>query len=95
MRYFTKSLCLTFNKDIMENIMENIMKYTNNNNNNMNMTKARLYKVLKTNNQTRKATRDKTIIKVKNKKKVLHTNSIKHHNKQFNLRRNTIKNFNT
>jgi hypothetical protein len=94
MRYFIKSLCLTFNKDIMENIMENIMKYTNNNN--MNMTKARLHKVLKTNNQTRKATtRDKTIIKVKNKRKLLHTNSIKHHNKQFNLRRNTIKNFNT
>ena len=94
MRYFIKSLCLTFNKDIMENIMENIMKYTNNNN--MNMTKARLYKVLKTNNQTRKATtRDKTIIKPKNKRKLLHTNSIKHHNKQFNLRRNTIKNFNT
>ena len=43
MRYYTKSLCLTFNKDIMQHIKHN-----------MNMTKARLNKALKTNNQTRK-----------------------------------------
>ena len=68
----------------------------------MNITKARLYKALKTNNQTRKrfkirseATRsDKEPQGLKIKKKLLHTNSIKNHNKQFNLRNNTIKNFN-
>ena len=87
MRYYTKSLCLTFNKDIMQHIKHN-----------MNMTKARLNKALKTNNQTRKkfkvikSDREQQAI---NKKKLLHTNSIKNHNKQFNLRNNTIKNFNT
>ncbi len=73
----------------------------------MNITKARLYKALKTNNQTRKrfklrseatisdATRsNKEPQGLKIKKKLLHTNSIKNHNKQFNLRNNTIKNFN-
>jgi hypothetical protein len=86
MRYYTKSLCLTFNKDIMQHIKHN-----------MNMTKARLNKALKTNNQTRKkfkvmkSDREQQAI---NKKKLLHTNSIKNHNKQFNLRNNTIKNFN-
>ena len=85
MRYYTKSLCLTFNKDIMQHIKHN-----------MNMTKARLNKALKTNNQTRKkfkvmkSDREQQAI---NKKKLLHTNSIKNHNKQFNLRNNTIKNF--
>ena len=53
----------------------------------MNMTKARLYKALKSNNQTRKKFNNK-------KRKFLHTNSIKNHNKQFNLRHNTIKNLN-
>ena len=86
MRYYTKSLCLTFNKDIMQHIKHN-----------MNMTKARLNKALKTNNQSRKkfkvikSDREQQAI---NKKKLLHTNSIKNHNKQFNLRNNTIKNFN-
>ena len=62
----------------MKNIMEN----------RMNMTKARLYKALKTNNQTRKKFKP-----TKNgKRKLLHTNSIKNHDKQFNLRHNTIKN---
>jgi hypothetical protein len=51
----------------------------------MNMTKGRLYKAFKTNNQTRKKFNHK-------KRKLLHTNSIKNHNKQFNLRHNTIKN---
>ena len=53
--------------------------------NDMNMTKGRLYKIFKTNNQTRKNFKHK-------KRKLLHTNSIKNHNKQFNLRHNTIKN---
>jgi hypothetical protein len=74
------------------------MKDIKNIKNNMNMTKARLYKALKTNNQTRKkfklARSDKEQYAI-NKKKLLHTNSIKNHNKQFNLRNNTIKNFNT
>jgi len=87
MRYYTKSLCLTFNKDIMQHIKHN-----------MNMTKARLNKALKTNNQTRKkfkVTKSDREQQALNKKKLLHTNSIKNHNKQFNLRNNTIKNFNT
>jgi hypothetical protein len=75
MRYFKKLLYQTFNKDIMQNIMKS----------GMNMTKARLYKALKSNNQTRKIFNHK-------KRKLLHTNSIKNHNKQFNLRHNTIKN---
>ena len=75
MRYFKKLLYQTFNKDIMQNIMKS----------GMNMTKARLYKALKSNNQTRKKFNHK-------KGKLLHTNSIKNHNKQFNLRHNTIKN---
>ena len=54
----------------------------------MNMTKARLYKAINANNQTRKKFKP-----IKNgKKKLLHTNSIKNHNRQFNLRHNTIKN---
>ena len=66
----------------MKDIKENIMKTG------MNMTKARLYKALKSNNQTRKKFKP-----IRNgKKKLLHTNSIKNHNKQFNLRHNTIKN---
>jgi hypothetical protein len=56
--------------------------------NNMNMTKARLYKSINANNQTRKKFKP-----IKNgKKKLLHTNSIKNHNRQFNLRHNTVKN---
>lgn len=74
MRYFTKSLCLTFNKE------------------DMNMTKARIYKALKSNNQTRKRQKND---KEQTQKKLLHTNSIKNHNRQFNLRHNTIKNYNT
>jgi hypothetical protein len=74
MRYFTKSLCLTFNKE------------------DMNMTKARIYKALKSNNQTRKRQKND---KGQTQKKLLHTNSIKNHNRQFNLRHNTIKNYNT
>jgi hypothetical protein len=54
----------------------------------MKMTKARLYKAFKTNNQTRKKFKPTN----NGKKKLLHTNSIKNHNKQFNLRHNTIKN---
>jgi hypothetical protein len=54
--------------------------------NRMNMTKARLYKAFKSNNQTRKKFNHI-------KRKLLHNNSIKNHNKQFNLRHNTIKNF--
>lgn len=61
--------------------MQNIMKTG------MNMTKARLYKALNSNNQTRKRFKH-------NKRKLLHTNSIKNHTKQFNLRHNTIKNLN-
>jgi hypothetical protein len=79
MRYFKKLLCQTFNK-IMKDIKQNIM------NPGMNMTKARLYKALKSNNQTRKKFNHK-------KRKLFHTNSIKIHNKQFNLRHNTIKNY--
>lgn len=78
MRYFTKSLCLTFNKE------------------DMNMTKARIYKALKSNNQTRKRQRnDKERHGMIHMKKRLHTNSIKNHSRQFNLRHNTIKNYNT
>jgi len=66
-------------QDIKNDIKNDIMK------NKMNMTKARLYKAFKTNNQTRKRFNYK-------KRKLLHTNSIKNHNKQFNLRHNTIKN---
>jgi hypothetical protein len=57
--------------------------------NNINMTKARLQKIINNNgNQTRKKFKP-----IKNgKKKLLHTNSIKNHNRQFNLRHNTIKN---
>jgi hypothetical protein len=51
----------------------------------MKLTKARLYKALKTNNQTRK--RIKT-----NKKMLTHTNTIRNL-RQFNLRHNTIKNW--
>ena len=51
----------------------------------MKLTKARLYKALKANNQTRK--------KMKTNKRLLtHTNTIKN-NRQFNLRHNTIKNW--
>jgi hypothetical protein len=75
MRYFTKSLCLTFNKE------------------DMNMTKARIYKALKSNNQTRKRQRSDNERHVTNTQKRLHTNSIKNHSRQFNLRHNTIKNF--
>ena len=53
----------------------------------MKLTKARLYKALKTNNQTRK--------KMKNNKKILtHTNTICNRiSRQFNLRHNTVKNW--
>jgi hypothetical protein len=66
--------------------MQNIMENKNNDimQNRMNMTKARLFKALKSNNQTRKKFKH-------DKKKLFHTNSIKNHVKQFNLRHNTIK----
>ena len=53
----------------------------------MKLTKARLYKAIKTNNQTRK--------KIKHNKKMLtHTNTIYNHtSRQFNLRHNTVKNW--
>jgi len=55
----------------------------------MKLTKNRLQKIINNNgNQTRKKFKP-----IKNgKKKLLHTNSIKNHNRQFNLRHNTIKN---
>ena len=53
----------------------------------MNMTKARLYKAFKSNNQTRKKTKA-------NKKLLTHANTICNRvNRQFNLRHNTVKNW--
>ncbi len=55
----------------------------------MKLTKARLYKALKTNNQTRKRSKP-------NKKLLTHTNTIyNRNNRQFNLRHNTVKNWST
>ena len=53
----------------------------------MKLTKARLYKALKSNNQTRK--------RIKPCKRLLtHTNTIyNRNNRQFNLRHNTVKNW--
>lgn len=53
----------------------------------MKLTKARLYKAIKSNNQTRKRSKP-------NKKMLTHTNTIcNRNNKQFNLRHNTVKNW--
>ena len=53
----------------------------------MKLTKARLYKAIKSNNQTRKWSKP-------NKKMLTHTNTIcNRNNKQFNLRHNTVKNW--
>ncbi len=55
----------------------------------MKLTKARLYKAIKANNQTRKKTKP-------NKKLLTHANTIcNRSNKQFNLRHNTVKNWNS
>ena len=85
MRYFKKLLYQTFNKDIMKDIKNDtkndIMQKR------MNMTKARLYKAFKSNNQTRKKTKA-------NKKLLTHANTICNRvNRQFNLRHNTFKNW--
>ena len=53
----------------------------------MKLTKARLYKAIKSNNQTKKRSKPY-------KRLLTHTNTIYNHNhRQFNLRHNTVKNW--